>query len=197
MRSGRKLFSMKVLASLFLISAMALSGQTAKKQPPPPKVDYDAIMQQATEEAYAKASYRGSHLAKLFADDPRNTKFTLTTSWIPGPDAKGMFRYKLKVEVEPPTAEAKNLYNATPPPGGWGVPETLRRIHLCRYTLTLFDDGGFIVQKVPLQLIRTVDDAGIDINLATNETTPMSFTAYKSFMAADASDSWGVLWACE
>jgi hypothetical protein len=154
-------------------------------------------MQKVTEESYAKASYRGSHLIKLFANDPRSTKFSLTTSWILGPDSKGMFRYKLKVEVEPPTAVAKALYNATPPPGGWGIPETLQRIHLCTYTLRIFDDGGFIVQKIPLQLIRSVDDAGIDINLSTNEATPMSFTAYKSFMAADDSDSWGILWACE
>ena len=186
---------MKALLSLILLSAMSVSAQSTRK-PTTPKVDLDALTDKIAASNYAQASYRGSHKVKFFEDDPRNARFELITSWIPGSDNKGLFRYKVNVEIEPPTAEDKALFTQTPPKGGWGIPESLDRLQRCGFTLRLLDEGGFILQKIPITLIKTVDDKGIVASLNDNDSSPMQFSEYKSFMAATPTGSWELTWRC-
>src|ERR1700688_2758225 len=114
---------MRWLSALILLSSFAFSQTAKPKRDPYAKLDGPSVA------IYAHRAYRGFQKMRIFTDDPRNDSFTLVTSWIPGQDRQGAFRYQLSAEILPPSLSDVILYNATPPPKGWNVPESIDRLH--------------------------------------------------------------------
>lgn len=145
---------------------------------------------------YSKAAFLGTRQIRIFEDDPRKFQFILLTSWIPGHEHKGFFRYQLSATVLSVPPSPNPLYKPTPPSQGWGIPETIDRLHNCMLFLDVFDDGGFVLQKIPLIFQRTVDDQSVTIGLSANDSSQMDLHDYQSFLNAKPETSWDIGWAC-
>jgi hypothetical protein len=143
---------------------------------------------------YSHGSNRSYHGLPIFEDDTRLIYFYLTTSWIPGPDHKGVFRYK--INVEPRTRTAEEMQTEKAPPQGWGVPPLIVRLHSCRFTLEIMDEEGFVLQRSLLTLATGVNEEGVESSLNTNDSFPMELAQYRSFLAAKPQASWGIGWHC-
>jgi hypothetical protein len=143
---------------------------------------------------YSHGSNRSYHGLPIFEDDTRLIYFYLTTSWIPGPDHKGVFRYK--INVEPSTRTADEMQTEKAPPEGWGVPPLIVRLRSCRFTLEVMDGEGFILQRVLLTLATGVNEEGVESSLNTNDSFAMELAQYRSFLVAKPQDSWNIGWHC-
>jgi len=178
---------MKVLGiALILCCSVMHAASIPKKQSQTAPVHAD----------YSKGVFLGTREIRIFPDDPRKTNFTLITSWIPGAEHKGFFRYQLFVFVMDASASDKILFDATPPEQGWGIPETIDRLQKCLLFLNTYDDGGFVLQKIPLFFTTRVDDHGVATGLSANDSSQMDLNNYQSFLAAKPDSSWEIDWSC-
>lgn len=147
---------------------------------------------------YSKGIWAGTKYIRMFKDDPRTATFSLITSWIPGHENKGYFRYQLNVTINPLSAIDEESAKVAPPQG-WGVPAALDRIDLCVISLHLFDSSGFILEKIPVSFMRGVDQNSNLIGLKANDSYQMGLQEYKSLLASSAMNldgAWSVTWAC-
>lgn len=175
-----------ILIALSLSSiGWALTNNTkSPQQNEHPKIDY------------SKATFLGTRQIRALADDPRRESFSLITSWIPGFEHKGYFRYQLLVTVIDTQLATQPLYSSTPPRQGWGIPETVERLQACSFLLDIYDEGGFILQKIPLSFIRIVDASSVTDGLNANDSSQMDLNNYQSFLKANYNSSWDIAWYC-
>jgi hypothetical protein len=80
------------------------------------------------------------------------------------------------------------------PPQVWSLPDLITRLHACTYTVRVFDDGGFVLQRVPLVLQTLVDDNGAANGMNSNDLFPMELAPYRAFLAAIRDQSWDIVW---
>jgi hypothetical protein len=113
--------------------------------------------------------------------------YTLTTSWIPGEDRKGRFRYKLDAYPE-----AEKTYPAP------NTLENLLKTDDCVIFLILRDAGDFELRNIPVSFGDVVDEDQKRIKISANESVPMSADEYKSFVGSPShSGRWLIGWKCK
>jgi hypothetical protein len=114
---------------------------------------------------------------RMFKDSLRQVVFSLKTSWIPGEEHKGMFRYivsatqakmSLKQQADDPLAD-------TPA----NTDKFLRRVNSCDIDLELYDPDGFVVRRIPLQFSFLTSSEEVQvIGLRANGSSQMDKTEY-------------------
>lgn len=147
-------------------------------------------------EALAKPLEWHEHKVRLFEDSEVSTVFTLTTSWIPGADHKGMFRYKVIAAPEiPPTLNERAKY---PELSGYqGVEHFVRRMNQCLISLVLYDSDGFLLRKVPLSFALGADQDAHITALSANDATQMDADEYRKLKGdTKEAGSYSIDWAC-
>jgi len=155
-----------------------------------------AARQAALYEQYAKPIEWIENSRHLFKDSETSTIFTLKTSWIPGADHKGMFRYIMSAFPKGATtiADAPKSPELDSPKK---VEDFMKRVNLCTINLVLHDTDGFLLRKIPVEFsYRVGEDAHIS-SLAANDSVEMDLDEYKKFVGdSPMSESWSVTWAC-
>jgi hypothetical protein len=139
-------------------------------------------------ETYVKPrEWRGFDI-KLFKDSHDLLTFKLTTSWIPGEDHKGSFRYKLNA-----TPNLVDHYDS--PLRQFGV--MIEHAEACSFTLVLMDIYGFELRRVPVAFSRVVNGDSDIIGLAANTSAQMDLSEYKSLIGSgEDSGRWNIAWSC-
>jgi len=122
----------------------------------------------------------GTSELRLFEDDPREIKFRLVTSWIPGEKHQGMFRYKM---------DAWKAYEATDE----AVEKLLQRVSRCTITLELYDKDGFVLRRHVVPFHRGVNEQARLHSLYANDAFQMDAQEYRQFVNSGA---WAVSWDC-
>jgi hypothetical protein len=162
----------RLVAPLMIVVA-CLSLSFARKQVAP----------RSSTASLAKPMNWGVFTTRIFPDSPRVT-FSLTTSWIPGENHKGMFRYRIAAIPE----------RTAPPDGTINVEETailLKHVHSCLIFLNLYDADDFILRKIAVPFGQGVDEQVRLQSLNANEAEQMDATDYRSFVGGG---SWNISW---
>jgi hypothetical protein len=129
---------------------------------------------------------------RLFKDSDRQIVLSLATSWIPGDNHQGLFRYKIKgfpVELTPEErASEMNIPEANE--------KFLRRAHACSMELDLYDSDEFILRKVPLPPFNyLLSSDGKIVGLDLNEAVQMDASEYRRLIGTPSqSGSWNLGW---
>ena len=117
---------------------------------------------------------------RMFKDSTREVSFVLNTSWIPGPDHKGMFRYKLT--GLPERRSAADQLKANEVDTLESTEKFLDRVHTCDITLVLYDSDDFVLRRVSVILQRVVNDDAQVVNLLANSSVQMDQQEYVSLI---------------
>lgn len=125
---------------------------------------------------------------RLFKDDETTVTFSLSTSWIPGEDRKGRFRYKVDVTV-PQHGDGVTVDS---------IAGILKRTQACTLYLVLNDKYDFQLRSIQLYLSKTVDE---DMNLRglnVNSSESMDVNEYRSLIGGtnEVGGHWQVKWNC-
>lgn len=126
------------------------------------------------------------------SDSPWRTKFYLVTSWIPGREHKGYFRYQLRTSlVYAPVGEAVAAQT---------MPQAFSEFKKCSFFLELYDDGGFVLDKIPLYFQEMVGDTGAVTGMVANDSFQMDLYEYKKFihagLRAGPEATWNISYTC-
>jgi len=148
-----------------------------------------AARQQPTlNERLAKPIDWGQQSVRLFTDSNLIMTFTLATSWIPGENHKGVFRYKISAfpDITNPyySPELKEQY--------------IRRVQDCVLFLELYDKDEFSLRTVYLLPERLVDDEAHIIGLTANSSEQMDADEYIKFAGTSifTTGNWEMKWRC-
>ena len=139
----------------------------------------------------------GEESVRLFTDSNVLMTFKLATSWIPGQDHKGMFRYRISVSPKMPTTVAERMKDSE-----LNSPEEIEKIVLrvneCSLFLDLNDTDGFSLRSVYVPLQRVVDDQARVNGLTANSSEQMDADEYRKFAGTTTfvTGSWQVKWSC-
>ena len=120
----------------------------------------------------------GRETAHVLGSTEKEATFTLMTSWIPGPDRKGYFRWQMGVSGEGVTLSE--------------APKFINSLHNCTYTLNVYDHGGFVLRHIPILFLRSVADSGDITAMSSNDLIQMNSAEYQKFVFG----SWDVSWSC-
>ena len=129
---------------------------------------------------------------RMFKDSEVDMKFSLTTSWIPGPDHKGMFRYKMGVAPIYPPAERERVTSELYAPDA--IEKLLKRTHECIISVDLYDIDGFILRRFDVGFSFGTNSAARIVGLTANDFIQMDVAEYKKLTA---SGTWSVGWLCD
>ncbi|HEY3988606.1 MAG TPA: hypothetical protein VGM02_04850 [Acidobacteriaceae bacterium] len=118
------------------------------------------------------------------------TEFHLETSWIPGKNHKGMFRYKMYVVASDSAVEhLKNPSFYTPE----AIAAQMKRIQGCWESLELYDADGFVLRHIPIAFSLGINDKGLAGSLSSNAAEQMDASEYRQFTG---NGSWSIKWSC-
>jgi hypothetical protein len=147
----------------------------------------------ASNEALSIPQSWASTTLRLFKDSDRKIVFSLATSWIPGENHQGLFRYKIKGFPVELTPEQRALEMNIPASNE----KLLIRAHACSIELELYDSDEFILRKVTLPLFNYLSSDGKIVGLALNEAVQMDATEYRRLLGRPSqSGSWNLTWSC-
>lgn len=184
--TGAQLVHTCVILSL-LVGFTGASAQSTNGKTP---------RQLSQNERLAKPVDWSEYSAHLFKDSPVTMTFRLATSWIPGEDHKGMFRYKLNAFPKKPTTVAEAVKDTeldTPEK----IESFVKRVNQCEIFLALYDSDGFLLRSVPVSFDRGVNSEGQLQALSANRSTQMDADEYRMFVGSNStSGSWAVSWNC-
>lgn len=155
----------------------------------PPATQYEAL---------ARPIDWGEKSVRIFRDSNELLNFKLATSWIPGADRQGMFRFKLGASTKIPTQQAQELHEKkldTPEE----IEKFLARAHKCSFGLMLFDSDGFLLRTITVSFVNVVDEGNAQIiGLMGNSSDEMDAHEYLKFVGRDgAKGSWQVSWGTD
>jgi hypothetical protein len=178
---------MRLQKSFALLCLFCLAPTYAQRTAPPrPKASVSA--------ALAKPQYWSAVKLRLFKTPTRETRFTFATSWIPGPDHKGMFRYRLAAIPETRSLNGQLLAGESDTPEN--TEKFLERVHACDFTMVLYDSDGFLLRRVPILFQRGVNDDAQLISLSWNSSEQMDQEEYVSLLGIEGKGGrWDVTWA--
>jgi hypothetical protein len=155
-----------------------------------------AAQRAAQYERYAKPVDWTECSRHLFKDSETSTVFTLKTSWIPGADHKGMFRYIMSAFPKQTSIiadTAKNPELDSPKK----IEDFVKRVNSCTINLVLHDTDGFLLRKIPVEFSYKVGEDAHISSLAANDSDQMDAEEYKKFLGdSPMPESWSVTWAC-
>lgn len=178
----------------YLRTALALSCMVALFSPPA-----ISIAQQKPRDKRQAQAEENERLAKpvqwpeldrrLFKDSNDVMVFKMATSWIPGEDHDGRFRYKLTA-----TPLLKDEYSS--PLKQIGI-MSKRLQQSCTISIVLLDVDGFELRRVTPDLSLALNDAMDIVGLTANESEQMDASEYKSLVGnGGQSGSWNIAWNC-
>jgi hypothetical protein len=156
-----------------------------------------ATRQPTQNERLAKPIEWGEESVRLFTDSNVPMTFKLATSWIPGKDHKGMFRYRISVNPKVPATVAERMKDSE-----LNSPEDIekfvQRVQGCALFLDLFDTDGFSLRSVYMVFQRVADDQARVIGLTANSSEQMDADEYIKFTGTSifVTGSWQVKWSC-
>jgi hypothetical protein len=119
----------------------------------------------------------------LFKDSDAVMIFKLDTSWIPGPDHQGMFRFKVRGIPAPSllSEQAANPEKYTPE----AIEKFVGRVHACDLSLELYDSDDFKLRSVPVM--------GLD----ANSSVQMDASEYRKLKGTGSvGGTWQMSWHC-
>jgi hypothetical protein len=180
---------MKKLAAFLWLASLGIIAQTPQPRTP-------SNHQSPINELLAKPMDWHEHRARMFENSQVTMIFTLTTSWIPGPDHKGMFRYKMSAAPEvPATLNERAKYPELS--GHEGVEQFIRRVNQCLISLVLYDPDGFILRKVPIEFSYGADENAHIVALTANDAVQMDVEEYNKFVwDPKGSGTYTIDWSC-
>jgi hypothetical protein len=122
----------------------------------------------------------------MFKTVEKKVKFTLQTSWIPGENRKGMFRYKMTA-----FPEMSELDSAEE------IETFMNRVHDYQITLHLYDVDGFLLRALSVPFLFGVDEKARVRGLLANTASQMDANEYRHFVGnGNKSGSWSITWDC-
>ena len=192
-RKGQKVNGLKSLrpwaaVGLLWCIAGAWAQSSNGKTPPRQPTRNESLVKPLSWGEFQVRFFKGSHVTMTFR---------LETSWIPGADHKGLFRYKLSAFPKKPitTAELASDTELNTPEK---VESFIRRVKECRIFLGLFDSDGFRLRGIPVAFQLTVNDDGQVEGLYANLDTQMEADEYRMFVGSTStSGSWSIAYTCE
>ncbi|HLY40202.1 MAG TPA: hypothetical protein VKR52_03270 [Terracidiphilus sp.] len=126
---------------------------------------------------------------RLFKDSHDLMVFKMATSWIPGQDHEGRFRYKLTA-----TPLLKDEYSS--PQKQIGI-MSKRLQETCSISIVLLDTDGFELRRVQPDLSLALNNETDIVGLTANDSEQMDASEYKSFVGKeDQAGSWNIAWNC-
>ena len=173
------------LRSIRAVVLLALLPLLASAYPPQSSRRADASNQ-----SLSTPQEWNSTTLRLFKDSERKIVFSLATSWIPGDNHQGLFRYKIKGFPVDLTPDERALE--------MNIPEAnekfLRRVHACSMELDLYDSDGFILRKVPIPPFNFLSsDDGKIVGLDLNEAVQMDASEYRRLIGTPSQSGRGTL----
>jgi hypothetical protein len=126
---------------------------------------------------YRTATLAGSETVHVLKMESVLAHFTVQTSWIPGEARKGFFRYQITAGPNTPTAD-DSAY--------------IEKLHACDFAIRLYDNGGFLLRRIPVVFIRNVDNDGKYTSISSNDIEQLDLIDYKAFLKG----SWEMDWQC-
>ncbi len=185
---------MKPAAIVFCLLILPVISLPCVAQNPPAG---KAVQRPNQNELLAKPIDWGQQSVRLFTDSNVVMNFNLATSWIPGKDHKGMFRYKVDIYPKTPTTVAERVKESE-----LNTPEDIEkfvlRVRECALFLDLYDMDGFSLRRVFVLPQRLVDDQARVIGLSVNSSEQMDADEYRQFAGPKIvlTGSWAVKWSC-
>ncbi len=143
--------------------------------------------QESSNAALAKPIYWGVNAVPMFSDSGK-VLFSLSTSWIPGENHKGVLRYKLLVveEKKKGVDEAEQALSDA---------KTMMRVSNCHVFLRLLDSDGFVLRKFAVKFTLQVDDQSKLRSLESNDSIQMDAQEYRTLIGdSAASGTWDIEW---
>ena len=137
----------------------------------------------------------GQKSVRIFRGSNILMNFKLATSWIPGQDHVGLFRFKLSAVPKIPPAQAQQIGEKN-----LDAPEELERFvaraHTCTFGLMLNDADGFLLRSITVSFLNVSDDGnGQIVGLMANSSDQMDADEYLRFLGTEkAKGSWQVTW---
>jgi hypothetical protein len=129
---------------------------------------------------------------RMFNDSEVSMKFTLSTSWISGPDNKGMLRYKMSAApVKPPIDDERS--NSDPYSPG-GIATIVNRAHGCVISVDFYDADEFILRRIDIPFSFGIDSSARVIALIANDFVEMKANEYQKIVEKGL---WAISWNCE
>jgi hypothetical protein len=175
----RGMYTVLAIALSFMLVGNA-QGQTHQK----------TYLSDSQAESLAAPRNWGSITLQMFPDSDRRVIFTLVTSWIPGENHAGMFRYKVQgTPFELTLAQRAQDMNIPA-----STEKLMRRIHACDVELDLYDADGFILRKVPIVFDYGVYGGQVQ-SLIANDSSQMDASEYRKLVGTSSnSGSWNIAW---
>ncbi len=127
---------------------------------------------------------------RMFSDSEKAVAFSLVTSWIPGENHVGVFRYKIKVVPVELTGAQKALEMNIPE----AIEKLLRRVSASGVELELNDADGFILRRVPVSFDFGVYEGHVQ-SLLANSSSQMDANEYRTLIGSSGkSGQWDIGW---
>jgi hypothetical protein len=125
---------------------------------------------------------------RLFHDIDAKLVFNLATSWIPGEDRKGRFRYKIEVRAGFDKDTVATLDSTE---------KLFNKAKTCDFFLKLLDADEFELRDIPLTFDNNVNSSLMLVGLSANSSVPMTAVEYRSLVGApNSSGKWSINWRC-
>jgi hypothetical protein len=173
-------------ASLLLLIAF-YSSQPAYPQSKAKHDPYANLAKQDSGADLAAVADWQSYTPPILPDPAPKVSFHLQTSWIPGDQHRGTFRYRLNGAIFASAMErAKSPESYTPA----SIATTIKQIHACDITLVMYDRDGFVLRKIAVPFAYGVNEQSEIISLSSNDATQMDVSEYRRF------SSWTLSWSC-
>jgi hypothetical protein len=173
-------------ASLLLLIAFT-SSQPAYPQSKAKHDPYANLAKQDSGADLAAVADWQTFTPPILPNPAPKVSFHLQTSWIPGDQRRGMFRYRLNGAIFASATElAKSPDSYTPT----SIANTIKQIHACDITLVLYDRDGFVLRKVAVPFTYGVNEQSEIMGLSSNDAAQMDVSEYRRF------GSWTLTWSC-
>jgi hypothetical protein len=163
--------------SVFLCAVVSFAGSSGATQTVKPRT-------QSSNTSLAKSQEWMDLTRRVWTNSDRSIVFHLRTSWIPGENHRGMFRYILT--GVPQSATSSNQSPDT---------QTLMTdiVNNCSIYLVLSDADQFELRNIKVPLNYGADDAGRVQSLYVNSSVQMDASEYRSLLSGGGYD---ISWKC-
>ncbi len=175
-----------ILCGLAAVNCLAQTAQTTSKTP---------LAWQASEAALSRPVQEGSKSFKIIPGDPRSAVFTVVTSWIPGEEKKGNFRYRISASSIAPSTNTQDTVSSSA--DYEANVAYLRKVAACSLSLEIYDDGGFLLRSAHVSFLQNVNGAGQLLGLDSNNSFQLDLASYRSFLRTPIESSWEMSWNCD
>jgi hypothetical protein len=173
-----------ILVSITSLPGIAQNQATGMTQQP--ATQYEAI---------ARPIDWGQKSLRIFKDSNMLINFRLVTSWIPGADREGVFRFRLSAFPKIPASQAEAIHqkNLDTPDG---LENFLSHASKCNFGLMLNDSDGFLLRTVPLSFVNIADGENAQVTgIMDNSSDQMNADEYLKFVGSgEAKGTWQVSW---